>query len=479
MRSLFLRLFIWFGLAMVLVNVASFATGIFAERRFQPPRNNPIAQMSGLMAQTAVETFETGGQQALRSYLSRLETASNVRAVLLNDRGEELSGQSVSENLKPLASRVTSSSPFVFQPESEGRGPRPASTAQLVESTAGVNYTFLARFPPPDFPRPPRMGEPGSFWFALRVGARTLLPLLLVGGLFCYLLARSLSKPIEQLRSTTHELSAGNLGARVEPTLLKRRDEIGELGRDFNSMAGHIESLVAAQRRLLADISHELRSPLARQGVAIGLARRKGNPEVMPSIDRISREATRMNEMIGQLLDLTQVESGTESITKGTFDLGKLLEVIVQDADYEACDNNRSVRILESHSCEIQGVQELLGSAIENVVRNAVRHTAPETEVTVSLTSEQKNGTRNALIKVRDYGSGVDESALKDIFRPFYRVEDARDRKSGGTGLGLAIATRAIELHGGKIAATNVEGGGLQVEIRLPVSVREPASDML
>lgn len=455
---------------MVLVNVGSFVTGIIAERRFQPPRNNPIAQMSGLMAQTAVETFEMGGQQGLRSYLSRLETASNVRAVLLNDRGEELSGQSVSENLKPLANRVSNTSPFVLQPESEGRGPRPANTAQLVTSTTGVSYIFLARFPLPDFPRPPRMGEPGSFWFALRVGARTLLPLLLVGGLFCYLLARSLSKPLEQLRTTTHELSAGNLGARVEPSLLKRRDEIGELGRDFNSMARHIESLVDAQRRLLADISHELRSPLARQGVALGLARRKGNLEVMPSLERISREATRMNEMIGQLLDITQAESGTESITKARFDLEKLLDGIVHDADYEARDNNRSVRIVENRPCEIHGVQELLGSAIENVVRNAVRHTAPETEVAVSLTSEQNNGTTNALIKVRDHGSGVPESSLKDIFRPFYRVEDARDRKSGGVGLGLAIATRAIELHGGTIEATNVEGGGLQVEIRLPMS---------
>ncbi len=470
MRSLFLKLFIWFGLAMVLVNVASFVTGIVAERRFQPPRNNPIAQLSGLMAQTAVETFESGGQQSLRSYLSRLETTSNVRAVLLNDRGEELSGQSVSENLKPLASRVSSSSPFLFEPELEGRGPHPAHAAHLVSSSSGAKYTFLARFPPPDFPRPPRMGEPGSFWFGLRVGARTLLPLLLIGGMFCYFLARSLSKPIEHLRRTTHELSAGHLKARVEPVLLRRSDEIGELSRDFNSMAGHIDSLVEAQRRLLADISHELRSPLARQGVAIGLARRKGNPEVMPSIDRISREATRMNEMIGQLLDLTQVESGTEPIRKGTFDLGKLLEGIVQDADYEARDNDRSVRLVKSEACEIQGAQELLGSAIENVVRNAVRHTARETEVSVSLTSERQNGTSNALISVRDHGSGVPENALKDIFRPFYRVEDARDRKSGGTGLGLAIATRAIELHGGTIAATNVEGGGLEVEIRLPMS---------
>jgi two-component system sensor histidine kinase CpxA len=305
--------------------------------------------------------------------------------------------------------------------------------------------------------------------FALRVGARTLLPLLFIGGLFCYLLALSLAKPIEQLRSTTHELSAGNLSARVEPTLLERRDAIGQLGRDFDLMARHIEALVKAQRRLLADISHELRSPLARQGVALGLAKRRGNEEVLPALERIAREANRMNEMIGQLLDLTQIESGTETIAQTKIDLMPMIEGIVQDADYEAQASNRSVRLIEKEDCVIPGSVELLSSAIENVVRNAVRHTAQNSQVEVSLKREGTNLLQSAVISVRDYGPGVPKQALKDIFRPFYRVEDARDRKTGGTGLGLAIATRAIELHGGTITAHNGDQGGLVVEIRLPV----------
>ena len=175
-----------------------------------------------------------------------------------------------------------------------------------------------------------------------------------------------------------------------------------------------------------------------------------------------------MNEMIGQLLDLSQVESGTDGITKSQIDLKALLESIVQDADYEARDNNRSVKLLEVETSETMGSPELLGSAIENVVRNAVRHTAPNTEVAVSLKTEANNGERVALIVVRDHGAGVPEKALNDIFRPFYRVDDARDRKSGGTGLGLAIATRAIQLHSGSITASNATTGGLQVEIRIP-----------
>jgi len=172
--------------------------------------------------------------------------------------------------------------------------------------------------------------------------------------------------------------------------------------------------------------------------------------------------------MIGQLLDLSEVESGTDSIVKAKIDLGQLVESIVQDADYEARDITRSVRILSTEECTTQGSFELLGSAIENVVRNAVRHTAPETEVEVELRRESNNGESAALITIRDHGAGVPEKALTDIFRPFYRVEDARDRRTGGTGLGLAIATRAIGLHGGTITASNVTEGGLKVEIRIP-----------
>jgi len=409
MRSLFLRVFLWFGIAMVLVNVASFATGIFAERRFQQPRNHPLAPMTGLLAQTAVETLERDGPTALHSYLQRLENTSAVRAVVLNEQGESVSGEPVSSEMKSLAGRVSESSPFAFA----FPGP-PERAVQFVRSPSGTAYVMVARFPPPNFQRPPRIGEPGSLGFALRVGTRTLLPLLLIGGLFCYLLARSLAKPIEQLRSTTHELSVGNLSARVEPSLLQRRDAIGQLGRDFDLMARHIEALVNAQRRLLADISHELRSPLARQGVALGLAKRRANEEVIPSLERIAREAGRMNEMIGQLLDLTQIESGTETIEPARIDLKPLLEGIVQDADYEAEASNRSVKLIEKADCVTHGSIELLSSAIENVVRNAVRHTAPDTQVEVSLKKEGTNLLQSALISVRDHGKGVPELALKD-----------------------------------------------------------------
>src|SRR5712691_1540173 len=465
MRSLFLKIFLWFGLAMVVVNVASFVTGIVTERRSQP-RTNPMAPMFGVYAQTAVEVFERDGKPALASYLEHVERASRIHAVVLDERGNEVSGQTPLDGATDLAKRVTENSPFLFYfPKSEQK----PLAAQAVRGASGALYILVGELPKPSFPGPPpRPGEPGSLLFGLRLAGRSLLPLLLIGALFCYWLARYLSTPIIQLRGATQALSDGNLAARVDQGLLKRHDEIGKLGRDFNVMAGRIESLVEAQRQLLGDISHELRSPLARQGVALGLARRRGNPEVSSALERIGREAERMNQMIGQLLSLSQLESGTDTLSKVTIDLGALVQEVADDADFEARSRERSVRVVANEGCNVNGVCNLLRSAIENVVRNAVRHTAQGTEVLIGLRCEDVNGDGRAVVSVRDHGKGVPEEAMEDIFRAFYRVEHARDRKTGGTGLGLAIAARAVRLHGGTIKAANAPDGGLMVEIRLP-----------
>ena len=465
MRSLFLKIFLWFGLAMVVVNVASFVTGIVTERRSQPPRTNPMASMFGVYAQTAIEVFERDGKSALASYLEHVERASHIHAVVLDERGNEVSGGTLPDGATDLAKRVTENSPFLFHFPKTQQKPL---AAQAVRGTSGALYVLVGELPKPSFPGPPpRPGEAGSLLFGLRLAGRSLLPLLLIGSLFCYWLARYLSTPIVQLRGATQELSDGNLAARVDERLLKRRDEIGYLGRDFNVMASRIESLLAAQRQLLGDISHELRSPLARQGVALGLARRRGNPEVSSALERIGREAERMNQMIGQLLTLSQLESGADTLSKVEIDLGGLVQEVADDADFEARSRERSVRIVANEGCTVNGVGDLLRSAIENVVRNAVRHTAPGTEVSIALRCEDLNGDRHAVVSVRDHGKGVPEEAIGEIFRAFYRVEHARDRKTGGTGLGLAIAARAVRLHGGTIKATNAPDGGLMVQIRL------------
>jgi two-component system sensor histidine kinase CpxA len=299
------------------------------------------------------------------------------------------------------------------------------------------------------------------------MGLRFLI-ILVIGGIFCYWLARYLTTPLFRLRTTTNELAEGNLSARVARKLTKRRDEVGQLGRDFNVMAERLESMVRAQQRLLGDISHELRSPLARLGVALGLARQRSGAEANGALDRIERESENLNEMISQLLTLTRLESGTDGRRRTDVDLAALVRDVAEDADFEARSRNRSVQVVSSDSCSISGVEELLRSAVENVVRNAVRYTPEGTAVEVTLRRRNGGGDNYAIISVRDRGKGVPEEALEKIFRPFYRTEDARDRQSGGgTGLGLAITERAMHMHGGSVTATNAPDGGLSVEMRL------------
>jgi signal transduction histidine kinase len=468
LRSLFLKIFLWFGLAMVLVNVASFVTGVFTERQFHPQRRGPMASTFGVYGQTAIEIYERDGPAALSSYLERVERASNIRAVVLDEGGAEVSGRTVPAGARALARRASAGAPFVVD------FPRPQQqplAAQLVRSPRGALYTLVGELPRPEFPgpEPPRLGEPGWFIFGLRMLAPRLFIVLVIGALFCYWLARYLATPVVKLRGTAHELADGNLTARVSDKLIERRDEIGYLGRDFNLMAERIESLVEAQRRLLGDISHELRSPLARLRVALELARRRAGSEAGRALDRIEHETENINEMIGQLLKLSRVEIGTDKLMNVKVELDSLVQKVADDADFEVRSRNRRVRVLKGAPCTTTGVPELLRSAIENVVRNAARHTAEETAVEITLHSETVGHERHAVIRVRDHGAGVPEEALDEIFRPFYRVEDARDRQTGGAGLGLAIAARAIRLHGGNIKAANADDGGLIVELRLPL----------
>jgi two-component system sensor histidine kinase CpxA len=284
---------------------------------------------------------------------------------------------------------------------------------------------------------------------------------LVVGGL-SFWLARTLSSPVPPLRAATRALSDGDLSARVEASVTRRRDEIGQLARDFDAMAERIEGLVASQQRLLRDVSHELRSPLARLVVALELARSRAGDEAGGALDRIEREAGRLEVLIGQLLLLERLEAGEVDGVETVVDLGALLADVVADAGFEAEGEGTEVGF-EGRG-RVRGREGLLRSAFDNILRNAVHHTEPGSVVDVRLDV----GGGDAVITIRDRGPGVPDDELERIFDPFYRVGEARDRASGGTGLGLAIAARAVRAHGGTIAASNHTDGGLQVTIRLP-----------
>jgi two-component system sensor histidine kinase CpxA len=253
----------------------------------------------------------------------------------------------------------------------------------------------------------------------------------------------------------------------AEPKLLERKDEVGGLARDFNQMAARIETLLNAQKRLIADVSHELRSPLTRLSLALGLIRRRGDTVSPTSMARMEREVHRLNHLIGQLLTLSRLEALDQPPAKEAIDLAALVQEVAIDAGFETTSTDRGVRLVECAACTLTGVRDLLRSAIENVVRNALKYTSPGTVVQIRLV--RPCGANMATILVEDEGPGVPSQELARIFEPFYRVEQARERQTGGAGLGLAIVQHVIGMHGGSVTAKNRESGGLALQIALPV----------
>jgi two-component system sensor histidine kinase CpxA len=294
-----------------------------------------------------------------------------------------------------------------------------------------------------------------------------------IGGLTTYVLVLIFTRPLVRLRQAARELAQGNLKTRVKvtakPSKALQEDEFVALVHDFNHMAGRLESLVDAQQLLLRDVSHELRSPLARLSVALELAREDAAPEMTAHLTRIEREAAKLNQLIGQLLTLSSMEALERTDNFQPLSLRNLIQEMIPDAEYEAQQRQSFVSFSASEDGLIAGNRELLYRAIENVVRNAVRYTEPGSGVEIRLKASGTNGRRTAVLEVSDHGPGIPEDEIKDIFRPFYRVDRARSTETGGFGVGLAIAERAVKLHGGELHAENRPGGGAVVQMCFPL----------
>ena len=309
-----------------------------------------------------------------------------------------------------------------------------------------------------------------------------LLELLSCAGL-SYGVARYLSRPISELRSAASRLAQGDLTARVGGTLADRSDEAAGLVREFDQMAERVADLIDAQRRLIGDISHEIKSPLARLSVALGLARRTAETYAPRQFDRMERELDRLSMLSGELLTLAKLEQGAAPAPLAPVELGAVVARVLSDATFESQTRMGDV-VLHQHKgpLMVAGDEDLLRRAIENVVRNAIFYTSPGTKVEIALASPDG---RSAALEIRDHGPGVPEEALPHLFEPFYRVDQARARKTGGAGVGLSICERAVRLHGGTIAARNASPRGLIVDISLPLAdatapaearTREPAT---
>lgn len=312
------------------------------------------------------------------------------------------------------------------------------------------------------------LSEPRDLWSTLGLSPQTLriVLLLVVTALASFVLAQALTRPIRTLRAATRKIAEGDTSVRVAQAVGRADTEVLGLASDFDRMTERLESLLAARERLLRDVSHELRSPLARLQVALGIARQRAGTDVQPVLDRIEREAERLSELVGLVLTMARLDNAADIERGDDIALDELLLTLAADARFEAEGQGRSVVVGETTSARVRGNEEILRQAIENVLRNAVRFTGQDTSVEVALALRGES----AEITVRDHGPGVPDEALEEIFRPFTRLEAARDRASGGAGIGLAITERAVLLHHGTVRAANAEGGGLLVTLCLPLA---------
>jgi two-component system sensor histidine kinase CpxA len=464
MRSTFTKIFLSFWLTEFLILICT----IFILMRQFESQEVVYTSLFAIMqtnARLSVDAYESGGCTALKAvpntfYIEK-PGSSDQPAILFDPNGHALCQQ---VNEAEYAEQVGKIRKYGFLVgEKHGAG---YLEGIEVWDSHGQRYFYMVR---------------GTFPTEIYIPYREILPRLLIGLIISVLvtfgITMVITRPIGSLREAARQLAAGDMRARAKwpkgRKNPKRSDELWGLVYDFNEMADRLESLVDAQMLLLRDVSHELRSPLARLSVALELAREEAQPGMEDQLERIERETGRLNALIGQLLSLSHLESTTRLPDRLPVSLRCLVNELLPDMEYEAQRRNCQVSFedtSEQSRDKVLGSPELLARAIENVIRNAIAYTAEETSIEIQLSDQYRAGERFVVLSVRDHGPGVPHSALQSIFRPFYRLDLSRQRSTGGYGVGLAITERAVRLHGGAVTARNAADGGLIVEMRLPVS---------
>jgi len=457
MPKLFWKIFLWFWGAMLIVNCAIILSILSIRSVSEQNRFKQFAQsMMSLQARKTAEMFESQSPKAFSDYLRDFGQTADMHFSLYRSDGSNVLGTLTDETTRFWISEAEQDEKTHFS-----RLHGPPLMLQATTGPSGAKYILSA--------------EHASLPFAhfVRGGIGTqilrLLAVALAVALVCLVLAHYIASPILHLQSVSRRIATGDLTARVRARLTSGRDEIAGLSKDFNLMAEQIETLLRSQSQLLQAISHEMRSPLARLTLAAGLAKANSAPEQDALLDRIETEAERIEQMLSQLLTLARLDRGATSFPRTPVELSLLLSDIISDATFEGSATKRSVILTNADPCLVNGSDALLRSAIENVIRNAIRYTRESSTVEVSLTLDNTAGQDLAVIHVTDEGPGVPSAELSQIFKPFYRVSSARERETGGTGLGLAITDRAVHLYHGSVSARNRTEGGLDVEIRLPV----------
>jgi signal transduction histidine kinase len=433
MRSLFTKILLWCFAALVFCLAGSTFTAKL--RHFAPQHRDFFSRFLTFQLKSARFVYESDGKDGLAQYFARLKETFPGEYVLLDRQGRDL--------LTGADRRVELQSFAVPRHWRVGHDP-----VQVSLSSPDGKYALLVNSV---FPAGPPNPIPYYLWIVVSAIV------------FCSILAFHIGSPLRALEQTVEKFGRGDLDIRVSS---RGADDFAKLSRTFNLMADRIQLLLTAERRLLQDVSHELRSPLARLKFATELARTSQNRD--KSIDRIQKEVDRLTCLVSELLQVTRAESDPDSRTLYEISLADLVDDVVSDAtvEYEARCCHVSVSLDED--VILLGDRELLRRAFENILRNAIRYAPKGTSIDVTLERRPNEG----VVRLRDYGPGVPEYALDSLFKPFFRVEADRSRNGGGGfGLGLSIAQRAVAVHSGRISAFNADPG-LCVEIVLPTMKR-------
>jgi len=455
MHRLFLKIFLWFWLAAVgILAIVVLASRVAGTKQITAP--NMYATVASILASESVKAYESGGPEAFARFSQGNGNDPDRQLFLLDGFYKDVLSRPLDDEALRVAHAATSGQLVVL---------RGHIAAFRYLSPSGRPYILLFFI------------KTGLLQKADNVFGRGLpfgILMILLVTLLCFWLAYHIAAPIHSIQSTARRVAEGDLKARVPASVSRRYDELAALGKDFDSMVGRLDLLIQTQRNLLNSVSHELRSPLARINLSIALLKRRYSADSDDLLQRLERDVTRIDLLMGQLLTLSRLEAGLSSTDREDVDLCQLIEEVVADADFEAHALEKSVNMDATSPIVIANADpHALRSACENIIRNAVRFTTPGTNVQVVLKSNGSTSAPLVSLYIRDQGPGVPEAALQSIFLPFVRVDRENDI-SKGNGLGLAIAAEAIRLHRGTISAANLLPTGLEITVRLPLA-RGPA----
>jgi two-component system, OmpR family, sensor histidine kinase CpxA len=456
--KLYWRIFLFFWIATILMLALVMTVNELVPLSFPGDNNSRFQPAVTLPALTAaVNAYERQGPEAFRFQVQHLPIIEHGEVYLFDQQGSPLLADTKDYSFYALMAQDVLKSGHA---EFIRLGFR-LLYACPIRSASGHHYAAIVT-----------VFTPVMRLLTLRFWSNMAIAMI-PAAFVCMLLTFYLTRPITKLQSAARRLASGELDARAGPLRFDRRDELGDLARDFDTMAAQIQSLMTAQRRFVADVSHELGAPLTRMHLALALLRREFRGNASIALTRIERETDKLSNLVQQLLLLAGLEAGrVPSETLAPVSLRTLCDAVVEDEHFDA--THGGLRITGSREdVMLLAYPNLLRRAIANVLRNAIHYSPAGTEI--QLNCRVGLIEREVIVDILDQGPGVPESALADIFRPFFRTAPGREASSGGTGLGLAIVNEAVRLHDGTIEAHNRKGGGLQVAIRLPL--RAPAPD--